>query len=96
MPVKPGESLTASIHIHTLMAHKTITISEEAYSALAARKKENESFTDVILRVTADKGKASTLLKLVESWTPGEDLAQSIESAMKRTRKAKLRRISLE
>jgi len=77
------------------VAHKNITISEEAYSALAMRKKENESFTDVILRVTSDRGKASSLLKLVESWSPDEDLARKIESAMKRTRKAKLRRVRL-
>jgi predicted CopG family antitoxin len=77
------------------MAHKTITISEDAYDALATRKKENESFTDVILRVTSDRGKASSLLKLVESWSPDEDLARSIESAMKKTRKAKLRRVNL-
>ncbi len=35
------------------MAHKTLTISEEAYEALAALKKEGESFTDLILRITA-------------------------------------------
>jgi predicted CopG family antitoxin len=76
------------------VAHKTITISEEAYNALAAKKEEHESFTDVILRVTSDRGKASSLLKLIESWPPDEDLANSIESAMKRTRKAKLRRVN--
>lgn len=77
------------------MAHKNITISEEAYSALAARKKENESFTDVILRVTSDKGKASSLLRLIDSWSPDEDLARSVESAMRSTRKAKLRNVKL-
>ncbi len=35
------------------MAHKTLTISEEAYEALAELKKEKESFTDLIKRVTA-------------------------------------------
>jgi predicted CopG family antitoxin len=75
------------------VAHRTITISEEAYNALAARKKENESFSEVILRVTSDKGKASSLLKAIESWAPDEDLASSIESVMKRTRKVKLRHI---
>jgi predicted CopG family antitoxin len=82
-------------HTYTDMAHKNITISEEAYNALATRKKENESFTDVILRVMSDKGKASSLLKLVESWTPDEDLASNIESAMKRTRRVKLRRVKM-
>ncbi len=40
------------------MAHKTITISEEAYQALAKMKKERESFTDVILRVASSRGSA--------------------------------------
>ncbi len=34
------------------MAHKTLTISEEAYEALAELKKEGESFTDLIKRIT--------------------------------------------
>ncbi|MEM2135472.1 MAG: antitoxin VapB family protein [Candidatus Freyarchaeota archaeon] len=36
------------------MGHKTITISEEAYNSLAALKRENESFTEVILRVVSE------------------------------------------
>lgn len=35
------------------MAHKTLTISEEAYEALAELKKERESFTNLIKRITA-------------------------------------------
>jgi predicted CopG family antitoxin len=35
------------------MAHKTLTISEEAYDALAALKKEGESFTELIKRITS-------------------------------------------
>jgi len=35
------------------MAHKTLTISEEAYEALAALKKERESFTELIKRITS-------------------------------------------
>ncbi|MFV9630143.1 MAG: antitoxin VapB family protein [Methanosarcinales archaeon] len=34
------------------MAHKTLTISEEAYKSLVTLKKEGESFTDVINRIT--------------------------------------------
>ncbi|MCX9015215.1 MAG: antitoxin VapB family protein [Candidatus Methanoperedens sp.] len=34
------------------MAHKTLTISEEAYEALVGLKKEGESFTALIKRIT--------------------------------------------
>ena len=35
------------------MSHKTLTISEEAYEALAALKKDGESFTELVKRITA-------------------------------------------
>lgn len=35
------------------MAHKTLTISEEAYDALVELKKEGESFTELIKRITS-------------------------------------------
>ena len=35
------------------MAHKTLTISEEAYEMLAELKKEGESFTELIKRITS-------------------------------------------
>ncbi len=34
------------------VSHKTLTISEEAYEALAELKKEGESFTELIKRIT--------------------------------------------
>ena len=34
------------------MSHKTLTISEEAYEMLAELKKEGESFTELIKRIT--------------------------------------------
>jgi predicted CopG family antitoxin len=78
------------------MAHKTITISEEAYNALARMKKENESFTDVILRIASKKGDPKALLEFLEKMGPSEDLANSIEEVMKRTRKARLTRVKLD
>jgi len=49
------------------MASKTIMISEEAYKILKRRKKPNESFTDVIIRLGSEKGSAKKLLELAKS-----------------------------
>ncbi len=62
------------------MAHKTITISEEAYKALARIKNEKESFTDVILRIAGKKTKKKLLVEWLESSKTNEDLAQAIEN----------------
>jgi len=72
------------------MAHKTITISDDAYEALAKSKRENESFTKVILRLTSESGSASSLLKHLGGSPADEELAGSIERTMRRTRGAKL------
>ena len=39
------------------MATKTISVTEEAYEALLREKKNKESFTDTILRITRRSGK---------------------------------------
>lgn len=36
------------------MGTKTLTITEEAYERLRAHKRDDESFTDTILRITGD------------------------------------------
>ncbi len=72
------------------MAHKTITISDNAYQALAKSKRENESFTKVILRLTSESGTASLLLEHLRGSAADEELAGSIERAMEMTRSAKL------
>jgi predicted CopG family antitoxin len=77
------------------MAHKTITISDDAYEALARSKRENESFTKVILRLTSDRSKAARFLEYVMNSPPDEDLARSVERTMERTRKARLRPANL-
>jgi predicted CopG family antitoxin len=70
------------------MAHKTLTISEEAYSALYRLKSRGESFTEVILRLTA-KTKRGNLLDYVRSIEPDEEFAEALEgivSGRERTR----------
>ncbi len=41
------------------MAHKTLRISEEAYKGLAQAKENDESFTEVMIRLTS--GRANLL-----------------------------------
>lgn len=41
------------IHVHTqIMGTKTISLAEDAYERLKAEKRENESFSDVVRRLT--------------------------------------------
>ena len=63
------------------MAVKTITITEDAYSSLAALKETGESFSDVVRRLT---GKHS-LLELEGLLTEKE--ASVLEEAIRKTRK---------
>ena len=69
------------------MGHKTLTISEEAYNVLKKLKREGESFSDVILRVT----RSYSLLEFVESTEFPRDLADSIEDVYKSRDKVKSR-----
>jgi len=64
------------------MAHKTITISEEAYEALAEVKAAKESFTEVILRMVK-KRQEGTLLDYVRSLDPDEEFARALEDVVK-------------
>jgi predicted CopG family antitoxin len=76
------------------MAHKTLTISEEAYEALAKLKSQNESFTQVILRLSKEKesGKLSEYLKSIK---PDEELARNVEAASARLRATRFRKVKL-
>jgi predicted CopG family antitoxin len=63
------------------MGHKTLTISEEAYEALAGMKKERESFTEAILRLTS-KVERGTLLDYINTLEPDEELAETLEGVV--------------
>ncbi|MFQ5979699.1 MAG: antitoxin VapB family protein [Candidatus Heimdallarchaeota archaeon] len=59
------------------MAHKTITVSETAYEALKELKREHESFTQVILRITGKKAsKISEILSEIVWDGPVDELIQ--------------------
>src|SRR3989304_7750408 len=74
------------------MAHKTLTISEDAYAALAGLKARGESFTDVILRLTA-KTRKGTLLDYVRTMKPDEECAKGLEEIVKRRERAHIRNV---
>ncbi|MHB8702401.1 MAG: antitoxin VapB family protein [Nitrososphaerales archaeon] len=57
------------------MGTKNISISEEAYSRLAARKMPKESFTDVINRLTEKK----SILELAGLLSAGESEELTVE-----------------
>jgi len=64
---------------------KNISISDEAYSRLAAQKKENESFTDVVNRLT---GRRSVLeIAGILSKSEGKEIALQIEKMRKESRR---------
>ena len=67
---------------------RNISISDEAYSRLAAQKKENESFTDVINRLTGKRSIPEIAGILTKS--EGKEIANQIE----KIRKESHRRIS--
>jgi predicted CopG family antitoxin len=76
------------------MRHRSITISDEAYLELSKMKKEWESFTDVVLRLASGRGSARALTVQLKALFSTDDLAESIETATKRTRRASFARIT--
>ena len=79
------------------MAHKTLTISEEAYEALAELKKGRESFTDLIKRITAPlkKKKLSEFVGVL-SGDEYEDFEKaSIEARCSGTDMSRLKKVKL-
>ena len=72
------------------MAHKTITISEEAYEALAKAKMAKESFTEVILRIVK-KRKEGTLLDYIRNLEPDEEFAKILDGIVEERKRISLR-----
>ncbi len=67
-----------------IMASKTITISEEAYHRLKSKKEDNESFTDVINKLTRER----SLMEIagILSEDEADELEENIKESRRRTR----------
>jgi len=82
------------------MATKTLSISEEAYNNLIKLKKEGESFSQLILRMTSMKGNPNHILQtlqIISSDNPEnvEDLANNIELVFSNRKNRKMRDVDL-
>ena len=76
------------VRVRTRMATKTITITEESYERLAARKEAHESFSDVVNKLT----RGYSLLDLVGILSKKE--ADELETHIKKRRKSMRERMS--
>ncbi|MHA2273183.1 MAG: antitoxin VapB family protein [Candidatus Hodarchaeales archaeon] len=74
------------------MGYKTISLSNEAYELLKEQKRENESFSDVILRVFDRKAKTSDFIGAWNDNTPEEqeEIYELLRSMRKETFDKKL------
>lgn len=82
------------------MATKTLSISEEAYHNLVHLKKEGESFSQLILRLTTKKGDPETILDTIkflnsQNKESMDDLADNIEAVYNIRKSRKLRQVKL-
>jgi predicted CopG family antitoxin len=77
------------------MVTKTINIKESAYNALKAQKRQGESYSDVILRVT--EGDKKGVCEFLQTIDPAvrEELAASVTSAKKDLDRIRPRKVSL-
>lgn len=67
------------------MPTRSLKIKEIAYKALKSNKKEGESFSDVILRLTEKKGTAHKLLEMIDEIQSAE-LADNIDTTSRKFR----------
>ena len=74
---------------------KVISVSDEAYDRLKREKRENDSFSKAIIRLTEPAGKKNDILTFVKSINPSvrERLAKNVEDAYKKMRKLKFKRV---
>jgi predicted CopG family antitoxin len=72
---------------------KVISLSDKAYGTLKKQKRKNESFSDVVLRLSSDE-KGGSILRFSGAWK-GDDLDEVFSKVMKDRELSKSRRIEI-
>jgi len=88
-PLSLRKAYRVCMHVYTYMATKTISITKEAYDRLKARKRPDESFSDVVLRLTEGRPLAEYAGMLSKSSVKA--IREAIEEARSERRKLDVR-----
>jgi predicted CopG family antitoxin len=72
---------------------KVISLSDKAYGTLKKHKRKNESFSDVVLRLSAEE-KSESILRFSGAWK-GDDVDEVFATIMKDRELSKSRRIEI-
>lgn len=68
------------------MGHKTVSLSDEAYEALKRKKREDESFNDLILRLVSEQ-EQKDILSLAGTWHGSDEETKKILETIYENRK---------
>lgn len=71
--------------VHACMGTTTISLKDEAYQQLAAEKREGESFSDVVMRLTGGQRTVDELEELAGGLDA--ELAEAVEKSTETVRK---------
>ncbi len=72
---------------------KVISLSDKAYGTLKKQKRKNESFSDVVLRLSAEE-KRESILRFSGAWK-GDDVEEVFSTVMKDRELSRSRRIEI-
>ncbi len=79
--------------MYVFVMTKCITLSDDAYDNLKILKGSNESFSEVIRKLTAKK-KSEGLMKLAGIWKDNPEMVKTMKGIYKKRRNIKLRNFS--